>query len=89
MPSKKYLEITGHSDEQLLAELESAERDYQQIRFDHYTRGVDNVARISSLRRDIARLKTEQTRRSNAALNGGAGKARKRSRRQRLNAKQA
>ena len=89
MPSKKYLEISGHSDEQLTAELASAQRDYQQLRFDHYTRGVDDVARISSLRRDIARIKTEQTRRSHAALGDGAGKPRKLTRRQRLTAKQA
>ena len=89
MPSKKYIEISGHSDEQLSAELASAERDYQQIRFDHYTRGVDNVAQIGTLRRDIARLKTEQSRRANAALNGGTGRPRKLSRRQRFNAKQA
>ena len=89
MPSKKYTEIAGHSDEQLATELENAERDYQQLRFDHYTRGIENVAQISVLRRDIARIKTEQSVRANAAANGGAGKTRKLTRRARLQAKQA
>lgn len=89
MPSKKFIEVSGHSDDQLATELANAERDYQQIRFDHYTRGVENVSQISTLRRDIARYKTEQTRRANAASNGGAGKSRKITRRARLQAKQA
>lgn len=89
MPSKKYAEVASHSDEQLVTELESAQREYQQIRFDHYTRGIDNVAQIRNLRRDIARIKTEQTRRANSALNHGAGKAPKLTRRKRLQAKQA
>lgn len=89
MPSKKFIEVSGHSDEQLATELANAERDYQQIRFDHYTRGVENVAQISTLRRDIARFKTEQTRRANAAANDGAGKTRKLTRRERLQANQA
>ena len=85
MPSKKYQEVAGHSDEQLATELENAERDYQQLRFDHYTRGIENVAQIKSTRRNIARIKTEQTVRTNAA----APRARKLTRRARLQAKQA
>ena len=89
MPSKKYQEVAGHSDEQLTAELENAERDYQQLRFDHYTRGIENVGQIKSLRRNIARIKTEQTARVHAAENGGQGRTRQKTRRARLQAKQA
>ena len=89
MASKKYLEVAGHSDEALRSELEKAEREYQQIRFDHYTRGLDNVSDIKTLRRDIARLKTEQTKRSLTSDTGEGVRARKQSRRLRMEAKNA
>ncbi len=89
MASKKFLEVSGQSDEQLAQELTDTVRDYQQIRFDHYTRGVDDVARIKNLRRDIARLKTEQSRRELSKINDGQGRPRKGTRRSRLQAKQA
>ena len=89
MATKKFLEVSAHSDDNLASELKSAEREYQQIRFDHYTRGLDNVGRIRELRRDIARLKTETTRRSLAQINDGAGRAPKLTRRKRLQGKQA
>ncbi len=88
MATKKFLEVSGQSDEQLSTELATSVRDYQQLRFDHYTRGIDDVARIKSLRRDIARLKTEQSRRELSTLNDGAGKAPKGTRRSRLQAQQ-
>ena len=89
MASKKYLEVAGHSDEALGTELANAEREYQQIRFDHYTRGIDDVSNIKNLRRDIARLKTEQTKRANASASAGAGRERKQTRRLRMKAKNA
>lgn len=89
MATKKFIEVSGHSDENLATELKNAEREYQQIRFDHYTRGLDNVARIRELRRDIARLKTETSRRELSNFNDGKGRAPKLTRRNRLQAKQA
>lgn len=89
MATNKFLEVSAHTDENLAAELKSAEREYQQIRFDHYTRGLDNVGRIRELRRDIARLKTETTRRTLAQFNGGVGRPAKLTRRMRLQSKQA
>ena len=89
MATKKFLEVSAHSDENLSEELKRAEREYQQIRFDHYTKGLDDVSRIRQLRRDIARLKTETSRRTLTQLNDGAGRAPKMTRRKRLQSKQA
>ncbi len=89
MATKKFLEVSGQSDEQLTKELTSTVTEYQQMRFDHYTRGVDDVARIKVLRRDIARLKTEQSRRELTKINDGKGRPTKGTRRSRLKAKQA
>ena len=85
MATKKFTEMSAHSDEQLATELKGAQQEYQQLRFDHYTRGVDDVSRIRALRRDIARLKTETTRRELAE----SPRAAKRTRRMRMQAKQA
>lgn len=87
MATKKFLELQGHSDEDLRVELASAAREYQQLRFDHYTKGVQSVSRIRELRRDIARIKTENRRRELAALNEGQGRTPKATRRARLQAK--
>ena len=90
MASKKYLELQGHSDDDLAVELTSARREYQQMRFDNYTKGIESVASIRTLRRDIARIETEIRRRELAtAAENGLARQRKRTRRARLQAKQA
>ena len=89
MASKKYLEFQGRSDEDLAGDLASAEREYQQARFDNYTKGLDSPGKIRELRRDIARLKTEVRRREIATQFGDAGRPRKLTRHKRLAAKQA
>lgn len=45
--------------EDLAGELERSEDRLIQLRFDHATRGIDNPLELRSLRRNIARLKTE------------------------------
>lgn len=84
MASTKYQELQGHSDDDLGVELASAQKEYQQMRFDNYARGVASPAQIKELRRDIARIKTEQRRRELAAMNDGRGRPRKQTRRRRL-----
>ena len=88
MPTKKYLELQGHSDEDLRVELQGAQREYRQMRFDHYTKGIDDPSRIRELRRDIARLQTESRRRELGEL-GTPGRAGSLSRRQRQQQRQA
>ncbi len=89
MASAKYLELQGHSDEDLSVELASARREYQQMRFDNYTKGIESVSAIRTLRRDIARINTEIRRREIANSPELAARAGRRSRRARLLAKQA
>ena len=89
MASSKYVELQGHSDEDLTVELNSARREYQQMRFDNYTKGIESAAKIRELRHDIARIKTEVRRRELAAMNDGAGRARRLSRRARTQANQS
>lgn len=45
--------------EELNDELASAEKSYQQMKFDHVTTGLDNPLTLVEVRRDIARIKTE------------------------------
>ena len=63
MASKKYLELQGFSDADLLSELEGASADYQKMLFDHSVKGLDNPLTLRDMRRDVARLKTEVRRR--------------------------
>ena len=89
MASKKYLELQDKSDEDLKVELTLAQREYQQMRFDNYTKGIESATQIRELRRDIARLNTEIRRRELTTLNEGTARAAKRTRRARLLAKQS
>jgi large subunit ribosomal protein L29 len=56
------------SDEQLSTELQSREREYQQMKFDHAAKGIANPMELRDLRRDIARIHTEARRRELAAM---------------------
>ena len=68
MASKKYLELQDFSDEDLVAELEATEVEYQKMKFDHAVKGLDNPLTLRVMRRDIARLKTEARRRELAQM---------------------
>ncbi len=67
MASKKYLELQEIADVELLSELESTEKEYQRMRFDHAAKGLENPLELRDIRRDIARLNTEIRRRQLAA----------------------
>lgn len=53
------LDTTVFSAEELVEELRNAEANYQKLKFDHATTGLDNPQRLVEVRRDVARLKTE------------------------------
>jgi len=59
MPNKKTLELQEFSLEDLKNEISETEFQYQKMRFDHATKGIDNPISLREVRRDIARLKTE------------------------------
>lgn len=63
MASNKFLELQNFSDEELQAELEATKRSYQKMKFDHAVTGLENPLTLREVRRDIARLNTEITRR--------------------------
>ena len=84
MASKKFEDLSKMSTDDLAVELEAAQREYHQMRFDNYAQGIPSTAAIPELRRDIARIKTEQRRRELEAMNDGQGRLRKLTRRKRL-----
>lgn len=47
------------SAEDIQEKLDSTEKDYIQLKFDHASKGLDSPIRIRKIRRDIARMKTE------------------------------
>ena len=59
MATKKYTELQGYSDADLINELNESEQQYHKLTIDHSVKGLDNPLVIRELRRDIARLKTE------------------------------
>jgi large subunit ribosomal protein L29 len=68
MATKKFTELQGYSDADLLNELKESEQQFQKLQFDHAVKGLDNPLTIRELRRDIARLKTEVRRRELSAM---------------------
>lgn len=56
MKSKELREL---SDKELQDRLEQAEKDYMQLKIQHSISPLDNPAKITLDRRDIARMKTE------------------------------
>ncbi len=63
MPSKKFEELNAMTPEELQAELQETETFLQKLKFDHAIKGLENPLAIRNVRRDIARIKTEQRRR--------------------------
>ncbi len=68
MASKKYIELQGYSDTDLLNELNETQSNYDKLKFDHSVRGLDNPLTLREVRRDIARINTELRRREVANL---------------------
>lgn len=64
MADKKFMkELEDLSDQDLSNKIESDEREYMQLKFDHSTKGLDNPIQLRSRRRNIARMKMELRRR--------------------------
>jgi large subunit ribosomal protein L29 len=66
-------DLRAKSDDQLTAELADLKREQFNLRFQAATNQLERPARIKEVRRDIARIKTLQTERSNQ--NASAAKA--------------
>jgi large subunit ribosomal protein L29 len=85
MATKKFLELQEFSDQELINELQETQAQYQKLKFDHATKGLENPIFLREIRRDIARLKTEIRRRelANASKEALAKRSKIRERRRR------
>jgi large subunit ribosomal protein L29 len=61
----KFEDLRVKSDDQLTAELGELKREQFNLRFQAATNQLERPARIREVRRDIARIKTLQTERTN------------------------
>lgn len=71
MATKKFIELQEFSDVDLKAELDQAQKEYGKVKFDHAVSGIENPLMLRSLRRDVARIKTELRRRELSAMSEG------------------
>ena len=67
MATKKFIELSEMSEDDLRAELVQINAQYQKLRFDHTIKGLDNPVTLKETRRDIARIQTELRSREVAA----------------------
>jgi len=63
----KVQDLRAKSDDQLTADLADLKREAFNLRFQAATNQLERPARIKEVRRDIARIKTLQTERSQSA----------------------
>ena len=63
----KYKEIRELSDEELAKKLEEGRAELFNLRFQMATSQLDNTARVTTVKRDIARVQTEMRAREIAA----------------------
>ena len=63
----KYQEIRELSDEELAKKLEEGRAELFNLRFQMATSQLDNTARVTTVKRDIARVQTEMRAREIAA----------------------
>ena len=68
----KYKDIRELSDEELAQKLEDGRAELFNLRFQMATSQLDNTARVSVVKRDIARIQTEMRARQIAADNAAA-----------------
>ena len=68
MASKKFEELNAMSVEELQGELQETEKYLTKLRFDHAIKGLANPLVLREVRRDIARVHTELTRREIANM---------------------
>ena len=65
--ANKIEDLRAKSDDQLTAELADLKREAFNLRFQAATNQLERPARIKEVRRDIARIKTLQTERTQSA----------------------
>jgi large subunit ribosomal protein L29 len=63
----KNSEITGLSQEELVARIAEETENLVKLRFAHTISAIENPTRITKVRKDIARLNTELTKRKAAS----------------------
>ncbi len=63
MPKKK-LNLLDLTDQELVEKLADSKLQYAKLKFNHAVSPIENPMRIRQLRRDIARILTEITRRN-------------------------
>ena len=68
MASNKTLELRDASDADLQDQLMESTTSSDKMRFDHTVNGIENPLQLRTVRRDIARIKTEIRRRELEAL---------------------
>jgi len=64
MATKKYSDISGLSDEALEKDLHAAATELHRLRHEHKVKGLQNPMNIRHLRREIAKMNTEMTKRT-------------------------
>jgi large subunit ribosomal protein L29 len=70
----KYKEIRELTDEELAKKLEEGRAELFNLRFQMATSQLDNTARVTNVKRDIARVQTEMRAREIAAAKNAAEK---------------
>ena len=70
----KYKEIRELTDEELAKKLEEGRAELFNLRFQMATSQLDNTARVTTVKRDIARVQTEMRAREIAAAKAAAEK---------------
>ena len=68
MATKKFLELQNMTADAINTELKQASADLVRMKFDHGSKGLQNPIELKSLKRDIARLKTELRSREISAM---------------------
>ncbi len=68
MASNKTLELRDVSDADLQDQLNESSASFDKMKFDHTVNGIENPLQLRTVRRDVARIKTEIRRRELAAL---------------------
>ncbi|HOY06960.1 MAG TPA: 50S ribosomal protein L29 [Saprospiraceae bacterium] len=66
--AKEKLELADKTVADLQAELASLENEYQQMKFDHAVKGIANPMELREVRRNIARILTENRQRELVAM---------------------
>ncbi len=64
MALKKYKEIVSLSDEILDRDMHAATVELHRLKLEHKVKGLQNPAHIRHLRRELAKMQTEKTKRN-------------------------